>query len=404
MPLERISRTCFNLIHGKNLVYNQCWEDPRLDRVALEITPKDNVLVITSAGCNALDYALAGANQVHAVDMNHRQNALLELKKAAITALDYNDFFALFGTGRIESWSTIYTEKLRAILPQHAQEFWDRHGKFFKGSKRRPSFYFRGTSGLFAWMVNGYVNRVARIRESIDELLNAETLEDQQRIYTEKKLRESLFRPMVQWLLRRDTTLAMLGVPRSQRKQLDEGYEGGIVQFIIDRIDTVFSKLPLQDNYFWRVYLTGQYTQDCCPEYLKRENFEPLKDGIVNKVSTHTDSVLGFLEGHDGKISRYVLLDHMDWLYSNYKDVLSAEWQGIVDRADENTKLIWRSAGLKVEFVDPIEVSVNGDQKTMGDLLSYRHDLAAELHPVDRVNTYGSFYIADLNRPATIST
>ena len=49
-----LSDKCFHLVHGHNLVYNTCWEDPRLDRVALEIKPTDNVLVITSAGCNAV--------------------------------------------------------------------------------------------------------------------------------------------------------------------------------------------------------------------------------------------------------------------------------------------------------------------------------------------------------------
>ena len=50
----------FNFVHQHNLVYNTCWEDPRLDRVAMDIGPNDNILVITSAGCNALDYALMG--------------------------------------------------------------------------------------------------------------------------------------------------------------------------------------------------------------------------------------------------------------------------------------------------------------------------------------------------------
>lgn len=396
MPLERLSRACFNLIHGKNLVYNQCWEDPRLDRVALELTDKDNVAVITSAGCNALDYALAGANHVYAIDMNFRQNALLELKRAGIRGLDYPSFFSLFGRGKLETWNEDYPRRIRPLLPEHAQKFWDRHGNFFLGTKRRPSFYFRGTSGLFAWMVNGYINRVAKIRGSIDRILDAKSLEEQQEIYYGAKLKESLFRPLVQWLLKRDTTMAMLGVPRSQRLQLDKGYPGGIVQFIVDRIETVFARLPLQDNYFWRVYLTGQYTPTCCPEYLKEENFTKLKEGLIEKVSSHTNSLLGFLEGHKGTISRFILLDHMDWLYSNYHEVLAAEWQGIVDRAAPQTRILWRSAGLKVEFVDPIEVERNGQKVRMGDLLRYNTDLSAKLHPIDRVNTYGSFYIADL--------
>jgi len=396
MPLERISRTCFNLIHGRNLVYNQCWEDPRLDREALKISSRDDVLVITSAGCNALDYALAGANHVYAVDMNYRQNALLELKKGAIRALDQPTFFRLFGEGRLAEFNTVYPEKIRPLLPEFARKFWDRHGKFFRGPRRRPSFYFYGTSGLFAWLVNGYINRFAKIRKSIDAILDAKTLEEQQRIYNEHKLKDSLFRPMVQWLLRRDTTMAMLGVPRSQRKQLDEGYPGGIVQFIVDRIDTVFGKLPLADNYFWRVYLTGKYTPECCPEYLKPANFEALKGGAADRVTTHTHSVLDFLEGHSQPISRFVLLDHMDWLYSHYKEVLAAEWQGIVNRAAPETKIIWRSAGLTCDFVDPIDVQVQGQTRKMGELLHYDRELAARLHLIDRVNTYGSFHIADL--------
>ena len=79
----------FNLVHRNNLVYNTCWEDPRLDRVALDLGPDDDVLVITSAGCNALDYALTEPRHVYAVDMNPRQNALLELKIAGIRPLDF---------------------------------------------------------------------------------------------------------------------------------------------------------------------------------------------------------------------------------------------------------------------------------------------------------------------------
>jgi hypothetical protein len=56
--------------------------------------------VITSAGCNVLDYAIAGPREIVAVDANPQQNALLELKVAAIRALDFDEFFALFGAGR----------------------------------------------------------------------------------------------------------------------------------------------------------------------------------------------------------------------------------------------------------------------------------------------------------------
>lgn len=396
MLLNRIRRACFNLIHGRNLVYNACWEDPRLDRVALKIGPDDEVLVITSAGCNALDYALAGARHVYTVDMNRRQNALLELKLAGARSLDHHTFFTIFGKGAHPEFESVYRDALRKHLTVGTQKYWDRKGKFFSPKGRRKSFYFRGSSGFFAYLANVYIKRVAKLRIAIDELLAAETLEQQRDIYDRYRMRDTLWKPMVNWMLRRDVTLALLGVPRSQREQIDRGYPGGIVKFIVDRVEAVFTKIPLKDNYFWRVYLTGQYTPDCCPEYLKPENFERLKHDVVDRVTCETNSLLGFLEKHDRPISRFVLLDHMDWLYSNAPDVLAGEWQGIIDRAAPQARIIWRSAGLSVSFVDPLVVQHQGRKTTVGDLLHYERDLAAELHAIDRVHTYGSFYIAEL--------
>ena len=62
------------------LSYAQCWEDARLLRQALNITPTTRVLSIASGGCNSLDLALAGAQEVIAVDLSRPQLAVTELK------------------------------------------------------------------------------------------------------------------------------------------------------------------------------------------------------------------------------------------------------------------------------------------------------------------------------------
>ena len=174
-------------------------------------------------------------------------------------------------------------------------------------------------------------------------------------------------------------------------------YEGGLVKFIQDCMESVFATLPISDNYFWRVYLNGKYTRDCCPEYLKEENFERLKTGLVDRVSTHTDSVQGFLEKHEGTISRYILLDHMDWLSDQYFSLLESEWQAIVDRAAPGARVIWRSGGLKTDFIDEVKINRDGQIQKIAPMLNYDRELANELHQTDRVHTYGSFYIADLS-------
>ena len=396
MIKERISRKSFQWVHQGNLVYNTCWEDPRLDREALQIGSEDEILVITSAGCNALDYLLDEPHRVHAVDMNPKQNSLLELKLSAIRNLDYDSFFDLFGRGRSENWSQLYNEKLRDDLSMSARKYWDRHGKFFSSTGRRNSFYFRGSSGMFAWFVNCYIDRVAKIRKDINSLLAANDVSEQSSIYESSNINSQLWTRFIKWWMRRDMTLSMLGVPRAQRTQIDHSYPGGIVQFVIDRIEKVFTGLPLKDNYFWRVYLTGSYAPDCCPEYLKPENFERLKSGLIDRVTINTNTVEGFLRKHPGTISRYVLLDHMDWMAGAQPHLLLSEWQAILDCAAPETRIIWRSAGMEVDFINPLKVQHRGQELELGNLLDYQNQLAASLHERDRVNTYGSFYIADL--------
>jgi S-adenosylmethionine-diacylglycerol 3-amino-3-carboxypropyl transferase len=384
----------FNIVHGNNLVYNTCWEDPRLDNQALNLSADDTVLVITSAGCNALDYALAAPKKVVAVDMNPRQNALLELKIAAIKKLEFEDFFTMFGEGKIARAGDIYRDKLRGSLSHWSQDYWDRFIKFFDPANRRP-FYYRGTSGAFAMMINVYVNRIVKLRPYINDLLASENIKEQREIY-DRYVRDRFWTPSMRFAMRRDTVLSLVGVPQAQRAQIERQYPGGINQFLQDCIDAVFAKLPLQDNYFWRVYMTGRYTRECCPEYLKPHNFQRLKEGLASRVEIHTNSVQGYLEANEQPISRFVLLDHMDWLSGKRFALLEHEWQWIVRRAADKTRVLWRSAGLQTPFVDEARVSHQGQTRHVGELLTYDRDLAARLHPVCRVHTYGSFHIADL--------
>ena len=389
-----LSGRMFNMVHGRNLVYNTCWEDPRLDRVAMQLGPQDNVLVITSAGCNALDYALTSPNHVYAVDMNSRQNALLDLKIAGIKQLEFEDFFAMFGKGRLENVRDIYRDQLRDELPPASRKYWDRWHRFFD-ARRRKAFYFRGTSGAFARMINVYIDRVVKLRKWIDAIFEAQTVEEQREIY-DNHLRDQFWTKPLRFAMKRDSTMSMLGVPRSQREHLEENYDGGILAFLNDCLEAVFARLPIADNYFWRVYCTGAYTRDCCPEYLKPDNFQALKNGLVDRISTHTDSVQGFLDNHDVSVSRFVLLDHMDWLCDKYFPILEAEWQAIVRRASPGARVIWRSGGVHTDFVEHVEVDVDGTLRRVGELLTYHRELAEELHEKDRVHTYGSFHIADL--------
>jgi S-adenosylmethionine-diacylglycerol 3-amino-3-carboxypropyl transferase len=393
--LPMIGGLFFRWLHGNHLVYNTCWEDPRLDREALQLTADDEVLVITSAGCNALDYVLAGARRVYAVDMNYRQNALLELKIAGLRSLGHEEYFELFGRGRSSDFGRVYGRALRPLLSASAARFWDENQHFFKPTGKRPGMYFHGTSGWLARGINFYLDRRGGLREGVDAILAAQSVEEQQAIYF-GGLKELFWNRLMRFAANSDAVLAMAGVPQAQRQQVERHFEGGVAQFVERCLEAVFAHLPMQDNYFWRVYLTGEYSPACCPEYLKPENFTRLKDGLWERIEVNTDTVQNFLARHARPINRFVLLDHMDWMSTHNTDALRAEWEMILAKAAPNARAIWRSGGMRVDYIDPLVVTLRGGRVSLGSLLRYHHDLAARLHARDRVHTYGSFYIADL--------
>lgn len=384
----------FSAVHGGSLIYNTCWEDPKVDRVALNLTYGSRLLVITSAGCNALDYAIAGAH-VTAVDLNYRQNALLELKLAAARYLTHCEFFALFGRGIFPRMRDLYHDLLRKTLTDPARVFWDRQWPAFTGGKLRPSFYFSGTVGFFARLINCYIDLVPRARHWIEALLHARTAEEQRYIYLHR-VKPLFWGRLISWLVRRNATLALLGVPPVQRRQVERYVPGGIAAFIEQCIDAVFGELPIRDNYFWRVYLTGSYTPECCPEYLKRENFTELSSGVQNRIVIKTTSVATALRTSTEPFSHVVLLDHMDWLASHDEPSLVEEWESLFKNVQPGARVIWRSGGLKVDYVDGLPIRRDGVRTVVGEHLRYDHELADRLHREDRVHTYGSFSIAEV--------
>ena len=388
MLLNWLGQKFFTWVHQRHLVYASCWEDPAADRLALQLHSEARVLVITSAGCNALDYLLDEPAAVRAVDMNYRQNALLELKRAAIQQLDWEVFFQFFGKGHCPDAKQLYRSRLRSQLCPEHQQFWDRWIGLFCG---RQSFYFRTPSGRFAWLFRWLVDHVLRARNDIEELLEAESIPQQRSIY-ERRLQKKLWSPWLGWLMRRHWVLAMSGIPPQQRHELLKSFPD-LLSYLRHRAEHSIDTTLLRDNYFWRVYLKGEFTPTCCPRYLREENFLRLRE-LLPRLTTHTALVADYLQSTTERFSHFVLLDHMDWLAADNSKALQQEWQGLVDHADKRAMFLWRSLGLNTAFVEDVVVSVNGQRFRMGELLEYDVALGERLHNEERVSVYGCVRLA----------
>lgn len=85
-------------------------------------------------------------------------------------------------------------------------------------------------------------------------------------------------------------TLWMLAISPQQRQQMEPYLKNGVADFVKNCFRQVFSEIPIWDNYFWWVFIEGKYTPSCCSEYLKPENFQLLKAGLVDRILIHTDT------------------------------------------------------------------------------------------------------------------
>lgn len=386
---DRLDERLFRTLYASSLVYNTCWEDPAVDRQAFNLTPEDVLLVITSAGCNVLDYALLAPKRIHAVDANPRQTALLELKVAGVRALEFDDFFSVFGEGCHPAFPTLYSRHLRDQLSDFARGYWDKRVEWFAG--QRGSFYFHGLSGLVACGFKAYLALRPRLGRHVRALFGASSLDEQRAIYDERVAAE-MWGPTMRWTLSRQFTLSLLGVPHPQRREIEAQHAGGVAGYVRESLEYVLRQLPIWNNYFWRLYLYGRYTKTCCPEYLREDNFAALKGGLVDRIVPHTSTVTDFLRGSDERVSKFVLLDHMDWMASHYPQALVEEWREILAHAAPRARVIFRSAHSRPKYLDTI--CVEGVKLT--EHLSFHEDLARELSRQDRVHTYAGFHICDV--------
>jgi len=362
-------------------IYNQIWEDPRVDLEALELDKNSRVLTISSGGCNALNYLLSEPESVTAVDLNRHHIYLLNLKAAAAKHLPaHEQFFEIFGVGKSENADEMYKQFLAPNLDEDAKAVWDKRIKIFK------------KGGLYDHSRNGYFLRVfQRFARLIgcrpDAVLNARSLNEQASLYR-KNIKPFFNNFLIRLVGRMPVTLFGLGIPPQQFDELtrETDAETTIIDVYRERVRRLACDFPIEENYFaWQAFARKYDTEKrkAIPEYLKDENFGKLKSNIGRlraKVGSVTDEIK--TQPH-GSFNRFVFLDAQDWMNA---DALTELWLAIAEKAEPNSRLIFRTAGAE----SPIETRL---PQTLRENFVYERDASDRLFKQDRASIYGGFHL-----------
>ena len=376
----------------RGFVYNQIWEDPRVDAEALRLGPDSRLLTISSGGCNVLNYLVHAPKRIVAVDLNANHMALTRLKLAALAHLpDYDAFYKFFGYGRHDDNIPNYHRYLRDHLDPQTRAFWettDWPGRAV-GPKRigyfKRGLYEKAKLGQFFRIVHGIAKSTGR---DPARLVTAKTLAEQERIFDET------FGPLfdnrlVRWLGRQPVAVYSLGIPPSQHQaMLDEHENDGSKLFDMykQRVRRLACGFPLDDNYFaWQAF--GRHYdhegRKALPDYLKRENYEQIKS-LVGRVETHVASLTDQLRlEQPGSLNAFILLDSQDWMPA---PVIEELWTEIARVGLPGSRVIFRTAGER----SPVEQALSPETTSK---FRYDQQRAQELHRQDRSAIYGMFHI-----------
>ncbi|KAJ2642427.1 hypothetical protein GGF44_001670, partial [Coemansia sp. RSA 1694] len=383
-------------------IYGFTWEDPQRDLEVLDLRHGDSLMVITSAGDNALAYAAHQSGlKIHCVDMNPCQNHLLELKLAALRSLDYSTFWRMFGLGRLPEFALTLDSTLSAELSSSAYQYWRQNTHAFAprqssladmvlGDLNHRNLYTTGYSGV-ALRCLRVIAKAFGIHQATQKLVTAATLARQVALWRDK-IRGRLFSTFAIRLL--DNPVAMwrlMGVPINQWNMLRS--EGSMSQYVRDTLDPVFySTSCTKGNYFYHLLFARQYSPDCCPDYLTKDGFARLQQVVGRSASAasptfhlHTATLLDTLNGMcDGELNKAVIMDHMDWFSPEDADSEVVALARVVRKAGF---VLWRSAARI-----PWYIAVFEKHGFVVEALDIRQPNS--MVPLDRVNMYASLYKA----------
>lgn len=347
-----------NWIISKTWLYNIAWEDPLVDYELLEMNKEDDIFYITTGGDNALTYLSKGVNSVTCVDLNPRQNYLMDLKASCVQAFDREEFFEIFGNDNMQYLKSNF-HKVKPYMSSETVDYFNTRG-FPK------SFIYSGSSGFAA----KYLHKIIPVFWGWRKLVNNEVSLSE--FLDSKRLICRVFRYIFKF------TAPLQGVPKKQRDYVlsdDRAFEKTAVR--------MFGCIEIDKNYFYYPYLTGKMNRNACFDYMKPGYYENLKLALSEgRLDFHTATIENYLSNTAKKFDKFVMLDHYDWMSD---DQIEKEYQAVIKAAKQDSLMLFRSASptmvytpfKKNKFLISEEVTLD---------MTYN----GKKVPNDRVGTYAS--------------
>jgi S-adenosylmethionine-diacylglycerol 3-amino-3-carboxypropyl transferase len=361
-------------VSAVGIAYSQCWEDPASGTQALGLGADDDLLVVTSGGCNVLALALEEPRSVTAIDVNPAQNHLLELKIAAARALEHDAFLRFLGARPSRERERLYRE-LRPLLTPPARAFWDGQPSALEGGVIHAGRFERYLA-VFRERVLPLTHGRARVEELLalgDPGAQAHFYE---RVWDNRRWR-FLFRIFFGRFLQ-----ARLGRHPDVFRYVELRNVAGHYR---ERARHALVDLPVRGNYFLEYILTGEYRDPSrMPPYLLERNFGALRKSAerIRILTERLEELLG--RASTGFFSAFYLSDVFEWMSAERYERTLAQ---LVNAARDGARVCYYN-----------NLVPRSHPPSLDHVLRRERELGRRLHWADRSFLYRDFVVERVER------
>lgn len=261
-------------------------EDWKTEETALNIQPQDEVLCITASGDRPLNLLTRQCQKMTCIDANPVQNYLLELKAAAMAALEYRQYVAFLGAAPCLNRKELFKLVMPHLPPLTAQ-YWKEHEKMiergiiYQGTVERLTSLvakafsiLRGTKVKKLFAMNDLEEQKQFIRDEWDS-------------YAWRKIFKVLLNPLISRFIIKDPGL------------LNVGSDIKVGTYIYDRIHESLERDLAKNNPLLSLIIKGKVSQDAFSPHLTEAGTAVIRHRL-GSLKVHTSNVIDYLDSIPG--------------------------------------------------------------------------------------------------------
>ncbi len=255
-------------------------EDWKTEQQALQIKPTHRVLCVTASGDRPLNLLSVPCKEIVTIDANPIQNALFDLKVAALKSFDYDEYLAFLGLNPMKKRLNHY-DKIRKHLSHSSDQLWQQHR-----SKIQKGVLFEGAIEKMA----KFTSTIARTcrKKKIEKLFSFDDL-NEQIAFVKKEFDTRSWQAIFTFVHPFRRFLKDPGL----YEYVDSNIHVG--KFLHFRINRYLNQALAKESVLMSLILKGNLDRKHLPPYLS-EKYVPIIKKQLDRICFETIDLISYLE------------------------------------------------------------------------------------------------------------